>query len=102
MASKSPSKSDLIASIANTTGADKKVVKAVLEALPGEVVAALKLVGEFTLPGVAKLKAKSTPATADRPGVNPFTKQPQTIKGKSASLKVRLTAVKTLKVAVAG
>jgi hypothetical protein len=44
-----------------------------------------------------KLKAKQTPATEDRPGVNPFTKQPTVIKGKPASLKVRATPVKALK-----
>ena len=37
------------------------------------------------------------PATKDRPGINPFTKQPIVIKGKPAQKKVRATALKALK-----
>ena len=35
--------------------------------------------------------------TKDRPGINQFTKQPITIKGKPAQKKVRATALKALK-----
>ncbi|PKN36209.1 MAG: hypothetical protein CVU63_17405, partial [Deltaproteobacteria bacterium HGW-Deltaproteobacteria-20] len=48
-------------------------------------------------PGLVKLKTVKKPATKDRQGINPFTKQPMTIKGKPASKKVRATAVKALK-----
>ena len=44
-----------------------------------------------------KIKAKETPATQDREGINPFTKQPMTIKGKPASRKLRAAPVKALK-----
>ena len=40
------------------------------------------------------------PATKDRPGVNPFTGQPITIKGKPASKKVRALPLKSLKAMV--
>jgi hypothetical protein len=53
--------------------------------------------GEVTIPNLIKLKAKATPATQDREGINPFTKQPTVIKGKPASLKIRATPVKALK-----
>ena len=53
--------------------------------------------GEVVIPGLMKLKAKSTPATQDRPGVNPFTKEPTVIKGKPASRKIRATPIKALK-----
>ncbi|HEX9297928.1 MAG TPA: HU family DNA-binding protein [Polyangiaceae bacterium] len=35
--------------------------------------------------------------TKDRPGINPFTQQPITIKGKPASKKIRASALKSLK-----
>jgi DNA-binding protein HU-beta len=53
--------------------------------------------GEVTIPGLVKLKAKSTPATQDREGINPFTKEKTIIKGKPASKKIRASAVKPLK-----
>ena len=49
------------------------------------------------IPGLLKLKAVKKPATKDRPGINPFTKQPITIKGKPASKKIRASALKSLK-----
>ena len=49
------------------------------------------------IPGLLKLKAVKKPATKDRPGINPFTKQPITIKGKPASKKIRASALKALK-----
>jgi hypothetical protein len=53
--------------------------------------------GEFVIPDLIKLKAVRKPATKDRPGINPFTKQPITIKGKPASKKIRASALKKLK-----
>jgi len=53
--------------------------------------------GEFIIPGLLKLKAVKKPATKDRPGINPFTKQPIVIKGKPSSKKIRVTALKNLK-----
>ena len=53
--------------------------------------------GEFVIPGLLKLRSIKKPATKDRPGINPFTKQPITIKGKPAQKKVRATALKALK-----
>lgn len=97
-------KTQFIAALAEGAGLDKKSVNAVLEAL-GDVVK--KQLGdggpgEVTIPGLVKLKAKVTPATQDRQGVNPFTKQPQLIKGKPASRKIRATPIKALKDHVAG
>lgn len=96
-------KTQIVATLAEATGLDKKSVNLLLEKLGDLAQEQLgkKGPGELTIPGLVKLKAKSTPATKDRPGVNPFTKEPMTIKGKPASLKVRATPVKTLKDGVA-
>jgi len=92
-------KSQIIAELAVGSGLDKKAVTSVLDALAGLIKKELGAQGpgEVTIPNLVKLKAKATPATEDRQGINPFTKQPTTIKGKAASLKVRATPVKALK-----
>ena len=99
--SKSPSKSAIIARAATEAKVDKKAVAAVLASLEGQATETLKAGDVFKLPGLVTLKSKATPATVDRAGVNPFTKQPTTIKGKPASFKVRATPAKSIKVAVA-
>jgi hypothetical protein len=53
--------------------------------------------GEFVIPGLLKLKAVKKPATKDREGINPFTKEKTIFKGKPASKKIRATALKALK-----
>lgn len=92
-------KAQVVAALAEASGLDKKSVNGVLDAL--SVLARKELSaqgpGELTVPGLVKLKAKATAATQDRQGINPFTKQPMTIKGKAASRKIRATPVKALK-----
>jgi len=92
-------KAQFLAALAESAGLDKKTASNVLDTL-------LDLVkkqlgdggpGEVTVPGLVKLKAKVTPATQDREGVNPFTKEKMTIKGKPASRKIRASVVKPLK-----
>lgn len=92
-------KAQIITQLAETSGLDKKAVNGVLDALAGLIKKELGAQGpgEVTIPNLVKLKAKATPATEDREGINPFTKQPTVIKGKPASLKVRATPVKALK-----
>ena len=92
-------KAQIVASLADTTGLDKKSVSGLLDALSALAKKELGSggPGEVTIPGLVKLKAKATPATKDREGVNPFTKQPIVIKGKPASRKVRASVVKALK-----
>ncbi len=98
-ASNKLTKAQFIAALAESAGLDKKSASHVLESI-------LDLVkkqlgdggpGEVTIPGLVKLKAKSTPATQDREGINPFTKEKTIIKGKPASRKIRASAVKPLK-----
>ncbi|MCK6593073.1 MAG: HU family DNA-binding protein [Polyangiaceae bacterium] len=92
-------KAQVVAALAEASGLDKKSVSSVLDALSTLAKKELSAQGpgEITVPGLVKLKAKATAATQDRQGVNPFTKQPMTIKGKPASRKIRAAPVKALK-----
>lgn len=92
-------KTQFIATLADSSGLDKKAVNNVLDAMAELVRAQLGPdgPGEVTVPGLAKFKAKFVPATEDRPGIHPFTKEPTTIKGKPASRKVKATPLKNLK-----
>jgi nucleoid DNA-binding protein len=92
-------KAQFIAALADGSGLDKKAVNSLLEALATVLKKELgpQGPGEVTIPNLVKLKAKATAATPEKQGVNPFTKQPTTIKAKPASLKIRATPVKALK-----
>ncbi|HEX4975461.1 MAG TPA: HU family DNA-binding protein, partial [Pseudomonadales bacterium] len=56
-----------------------------------------KSVGNFTLPGLLKLKVVDKPATKARKGVNPFTGEETVFKAKPASRKVKVIALSKLK-----
>ena len=98
-AAKRLTKVQVIAEIADSAELDKKSVVRVFDGLTELIRKQLgsRGPGEFVIPGLLKLKAVKKPATKDRPGVNPFTGQQITIKGKPASKKVRATALKALK-----
>ena len=51
----------------------------------------------FVVPGLLKLKVVRRPATKAKQGVNPFTKEPMTIKAKPARNVVRAVPMKALK-----
>ena len=98
MAGKRLTKAQVIAEVSGETELDKKSVSRVFDGLTELIKKELrKPNGEFVIPGLLKLRAIKKPATKDRPGINPFTKQPITIKGKPASKKIRATALKSLK-----
>ena len=91
-------KTEVLSQLAASTQLDKKSVSAVLDGLLDLAKQELsKPDGEFLIPGLLKLKTVAKPATKDRPGVNPVTKQAITIKGKPASKKLKATPVKTLR-----
>ena len=91
-------KTEVLSQLAARTQLDKKSVSAVLDSLSDIVKEELsKPGGEFVLPGLLKLKTVAKAATKDRPGINPFTKQPTTIKGKPASKKLKASPLKTLR-----
>jgi nucleoid DNA-binding protein len=53
--------------------------------------------GMFTVPGLMRITVKRKPATKARPGINPFTKEPITIKAKPARNVVRVRPLRQLK-----
>ena len=98
MPDKRLTKAQVIAEIAESAQLDKKSVTLVFDGLLELIKKELrKPDGEIVIPGMLKLRSVKKPATKDRPGVNPFTKEPMTIKGKPAQKKVKATALKALK-----
>jgi nucleoid DNA-binding protein len=100
MAGKRLTKAQVITEISNSTELDKKSVSRVFEALSETIRKQLVgrgAPGEFVVPGLVKLRVVKKPATKERQGINPFTKDPITIPAKPASKKVRATALKALK-----
>ena len=53
--------------------------------------------GQFTVPGLLKLRLVKKPATKARKGINPFTKQEQIFKAKPARNVVKIQPLKALK-----
>jgi nucleoid DNA-binding protein len=94
MAGKRLTKAQVVAEIANATELDKKSVNRVFEALQELIRKQLSArgPGEFVVPGLVKLRVVKKPATKERQGINPSTKEPITIPAKPASKKVRATA----------
>lgn len=97
---KGPTKSEFIAAVAQKTGLDKKQSNAVLMAVSEIVVEHLRSDGEVTLPGLLKLKVRTRPATPEREGIHPITKQPTVFKAKPERKVVKASPVKALKEAV--
>jgi nucleoid DNA-binding protein len=95
------SKSQLIEKVAGEQGElSKKDVKGVLEALVAVGHKELKKTGVFMVPGFAKFVVIKKPATKERQGINPFTKEPTVFKAKPARKIVRARPVKAVKDAV--
>ena len=95
------SKSELIEKItAEHEGLSKKDVKGVLESLATIGYKELKKTGIFLVPGFAKFVVIKKPATKERKGINPFTKEPTTFKAKPARKIIKARPVKAAKDAV--
>src|SRR5687767_10791635 len=99
MPSNKLTKAQIITALCESSGLDKKAVNSILDGLTDLVRRQLGDggPGEITIPGLVKLKAKTTPATQDRPGKNPFTGEDTVFKGKPASKKIRASPIKALK-----
>jgi DNA-binding protein HU-beta len=93
-------KSQLIEKIAEDTELGKKDVKAVIESMVTVGHKELKKTGVFLVPGFAKFVVIKKPATKERKGINPFTKEPTVFKAKPARKIVRARPVKAAKDAV--
>ena len=94
-------KTQLIDAIAEGTQLSKNDVKAVVEYMATVGYKELNESGEFVIPGFVKMSVVNKPATEARMGVNPFTKEPMTIKAKPKRKVLRARPVKAAKDAVA-
>lgn len=94
------SKSELIQKVADETSLAKKDVRAVMESLTAVAYKEMKKAGEFMLPGFAKFIVVKKPATKERTGINPFTKEPTVFKAKPARKQLKVRPVKAAKDAV--
>ena len=93
------SKTQVTASIAESTGLTKKQVTAVMEELTSIIEGHVKKrgAGQFTLPGLMKITTVKKPATKARKGINPFTGEETMFKAKPASVAVKVRPLKKLK-----
>ncbi len=99
MAAKFPTKSEILASIAETTELSRKQVASVFEALSGLIKKNMgkKGPGMFVVPGLMKIVVIQKPATKAHKGINPFTKQEQMFKAKPARKVIKVRPMKALK-----
>ena len=99
MAAKLLTKSEILASIAETTELSRKQVASVFEALSDLIKKNVgkKGPGMFVVPGLMKIVVIQKPATKARKGINPFTKQEQMFKAKPARKVIKVRPMKALK-----
>ena len=93
------SKSEIVTSIADSTGLARKEVTAVLEELDGLISRHItkRGCGEFVLPGLLKIVTVKKPARKARKGINPFTGEETMFKAKPASIAVKIRPLKRVK-----
>jgi nucleoid DNA-binding protein len=92
-------KTQILDTIAQSTGLNRRQVGAVLDGLTSVIETHVnkKSVGEFVLPGLLKISTIKKPAVKARKGINPFTKEEVTFKAKPASTVVKVRPLKKLK-----
>jgi nucleoid DNA-binding protein len=92
-------KSQIVGSIADSTGLNKKQVSEVMDELESLIERSIKKrsIGEFTLPGLMKITTVKKPARKARKGINPFTGEETVFKAKPASVAVRVRPLKKMK-----
>src|SRR5436190_24293810 len=96
------SKSSLIQTpVDRHKGLARKDVQGVLESIAEIGQRELKKSGVFVVPGLVKMLVIKKPATKERKGINPFTKEPTVFKAKPARKVVKARPVKAAKDAVA-
>jgi nucleoid DNA-binding protein len=92
-------KSQMLASIADSTGLSKKQVGDVFTELETLIERSIKKrsVGEFSLPGLMKITTVKKPARKARKGINPFTGEETTFAAKPATVAVKVRPLKKMK-----
>ena len=91
-------KTAILNEIATNTNLSRAQVNSVMDELASVIERHIRRrsVGEFTLPGLLKIKAAKRPATKKRMGRNPATGEEIVIPAKPATTRVRVTALKKL------
>jgi DNA-binding protein HU-beta len=97
------SKSELIQKIVDQFDGKltRKDVKGIIESVATIGHGELKKNGVFIVPGLVRMVVVKKPATKERKGINPFTKEPTVFKAKPARKVVKGRPVKAAKDAVA-
>ena len=92
-------KTAILNEIATNTNLSRAQVTSVMDELESVIERHIRKrsVGEFTLPGLLKIKAAKRPASKKRMGRNPATGEEIVIPAKPATTRVRVTALKKLK-----
>jgi nucleoid DNA-binding protein len=93
------SKTEIMAALAEATALTKQQVAALFDELAVLIKKNLaeQGPGEFSLPSLMKIKVVRKPATPERSGINPFTKEETVFKAKPARNDVKIVALKGLK-----
>lgn len=97
--SKVRSKSEVYNIIADNVGIARRQVAGVFHVLGSVIKADLSKGGPgvSTVPGLARIRVQRKPATKERQGINPFTKEPTIFKARPARNVVRLRPLRGLK-----
>lgn len=98
-AGKPMTKSEMLNALAEANDMSRKEVSDFLDSL-GELIGknlSKKGPGVVNIPGLMKIKVVRKPATKEREGINPFTKEPTTFAAKPARNVVKITPLKGLK-----
>jgi len=92
-------KTAILNEIATNTNLSRAQVTSVMDELESVIERHIRKrsVGEFTLPGLLKIKAAKRPASKKRMGRNPATGEEIVIPSKPATTRVRVSALKKLK-----
>lgn len=92
-------KTEIVASLSEASGLAKQQVNGLLDELARLIEKNLGEdgPGEFAIPGLMKIKVVRKPATEERKGINPFTKEETVFKAKPARNVVKITPLKGLK-----
>ena len=92
-------KAEIFTTLAERTGLTKKDIASVFTAMNEMIGKELgkKGPGMFIVPSLLKLRVVRKPATKAKQGINPFTKDPMTIKAKPARNVIKVVPLKALK-----
>src|SRR5210317_730785 len=99
MTNKPMTKSEIMTSLSEASDLSKQQVAKLFGELAGLIEKNLSADGPgiFTVPGLMKIKVVRKPATEERKGINPFTKEETIFKAKPARNVVKILPLKGLK-----